>query len=257
MTFKDEWTSDCGTVRLICGDCLEVLPTLGKVDAVVTDPPYIVGAISVGTLSAKSGTWADMENSAYWFSAWFVLAKKILRDTGYLVSCGNWRSIPTLIRGLSLCDWSATSCLIWDKQWIGPAYVNALRPTYELAIFAAMPNSEIKDRTVSDIFRGERWQSGNCKTTEHAAEKPVDLMQHIAGLVCVPSGTICDPFMGSGTTGVASVRTGRKFIGIEREPRYFEIAKRRISDELNRFPLLEKVESPQQMTLQGGDDEPA
>ena len=71
------------------------------------------------------------------------------------------------------------------------------------------------------------------------------------------SETILDPFMGSGTTGVACVRTGRKFIGIELDAKYFEIAKRRISDELNRFPLLEKVESPQQMTLQGGADDPA
>ena len=71
------------------------------------------------------------------------------------------------------------------------------------------------------------------------------------------ASTVLDPFMGSGTTGVACVRTGRKFIGIELDAKYFEIAKRRISDELNRFPLLEKVESPQQMTLQGEDDEPA
>ena len=130
-------------------------------------------------------------------------------------------------------------------------------PTYELAIFAAMPSAEIKDRTVSDIFRGEKWLAGTCKTTDHAAEKPVDLMEHLSSLACIPTGTTCDPFMGSGTTGVACVRTGRKFIGIEREPKYFEIAKRRIKAELERFPLLEKVETPQQMTLTGGDDEPA
>ena len=63
------------------------------------------------------------------------------------------------------------------------------------------------------------------------------------------SATILDPFMGSGTTGVACVRTGRKFIGIEKEPHYFEIAKRRISDELNRFPLLEDKPEPEQLTL--------
>ena len=91
---------------------------------------------------------------------------------------------------------------------------------------------------------------------EHLAEKPIDVVQWVCSVV-VCKGLVLDPFMGSGTTGVACVRTGRKFIGIEKEPKYFEIAKRRISDELNRFPLLEPKQAPQQLELAGGEHESA
>jgi DNA modification methylase len=131
--------------------------------------------------------------------------------------------------------------MIWDKQWIGPAYKNALRPTYELAVFAAMPDAEIPNRSASDIFRGQKWLAGQCRTTIHAAEKPVDLMGHLTELVAPDGGVVLDPFAGSGTTGVACVKNGRRFIGIEKEKKYFDIAVERISAELSRMPLLEGV----------------
>jgi site-specific DNA-methyltransferase (adenine-specific) len=65
----------------------------------------------------------------------------------------------------------------------------------------------------------------------HPTVKPVDLMRYLVTLVCREGGTVLDPFMGSGTTGIACIRTGRKFIGIERDARYFEIAKQRLERE--------------------------
>jgi site-specific DNA-methyltransferase (adenine-specific) len=62
----------------------------------------------------------------------------------------------------------------------------------------------------------------------HPTVKPVDLMRYLVTLVCREGGTVLDPFMGSGTTGIACIRTGRKFIGIERDARYFEIARQRL-----------------------------
>jgi DNA modification methylase len=217
--------------QIIQGDCLEVMKQLpdGCVDAVITDPPYMVGAISVGTGNAKAGTWADMQNAAHWFAAWFQESRRVLSQAGFLSSCGNWRSIPTLICALSRCSWAATSCLIWDKQWIGPAYKNAFRPTYELALVAAMPEAEIQDRTVSDIYRGGKWLAGQCRTTEHPAEKPVDLMEHLVQHLSPSEGLILDPFCGSGTTCVAAKRLGRHYIGIELDERYCEIARNRLA----------------------------
>jgi site-specific DNA-methyltransferase (adenine-specific) len=212
------------------GDCLELMPGMdaASVDAVICDPPYMVGSISVGNSSAKAGTWADMENSAYWFSAWIRESKRILKSTGYLLCFGNWRSIPTLIRALSLCELQAHSCMIWDKQWIGPAYKNALRPRYEVVMFAAMPDAQIDDRTQADIHAC-KWMAGNMKTTKHPAEKPVELMRHLCRLVTPPGGLILDPFCGSGSTGKAAVLDGFRFIGIEREAEYVEIARARIA----------------------------
>jgi DNA modification methylase len=211
------------------GDCREVMATLDaeSVDAVVCDPPYMVGSISVGNASSKSGTWADMENSAYWFSAWMRECQRVLKPTGYLVTFGNWRSIPTLIRALSLIEMSATSCMVWDKEWIGPAYTNALRPRYEIVMFSAMPKARIPDRKQADIHSC-KWMAGNMKTTKHPAEKPVELMRHICRLVTQPGGIVLDPFTGSGSTGKGAVLEGFRFIGIEREAEYVEIAKARI-----------------------------
>ena len=238
---NDKWTSECGTVTLYLGDCLEVLPTLeaGSVDAVVTDPPYIIGAISTGTENAKCGTWADMQNASYWFSEWFALSKKTLRNTGYLSLCGNWRSIPTILCGLSRVKWSATSCVIWDKQWIGPAYTNAFRPTYELAIVAAMQDATIPDRSASDLFRGEKWCAGHSKTTKHPAEKPVDFMSYLVRNLSPERGLVVDPFMGSGTTGVSAIHDGRRFIGIEMDESNYAEARGRIQDELKKVAFLE------------------
>jgi DNA modification methylase len=211
------------------GDCLEYLGEIPpiSVQAVITDPPYMIGATSVGNPGAKCGTWADMENSAFWFSHWFNLTKRILKPDGYLLVFGNWRSIPTLIRAFDLSSLTVGSCLIWNKEWIGPGGPSALRPTYEVVMFAAMPQARIFNRSASDVYSC-KWMAGNNSESGHPAEKPVQLMRHLVQLVAPNGGVIVDPFMGSGTTGVAAQAEGCDFIGIEREQRWLEIAKQRI-----------------------------
>ncbi len=212
------------------GDSLEVLrqmPVGTAFDAVIADPPYLIGAISVGNGSAKAGTWADMENAAYWFTAWMRECRRLLKPTGYLLTFGNWRSIPTLIRALSLAELPASCCMIWDKEWIGPAGPQQLRPRFEIVIFAAMPEAKIDDRCATDIHAC-KWMAGNMKTTEHPAEKPVDLLRHLVRLVTEPGATVLDPFAGSGTTGAACLAEGRRFVGIEREEEWVRVARDRL-----------------------------
>jgi len=225
---------------LIQGDCLEKMKQIEacSVDAVITDPPYMIGAISIGNPSAKSGTWADMENAAFWFSAWYAECWRKLKSTGYLLTFGNWRSIPTMLYALSKAGIPASSCLVWDKDWIGPSAPNQLRPTYEIVMFSARPDAAIDNRSAEDLYLC-KWQAANNKTTEHPAEKPVTLLEHLIGLVTKPGDTVLDPFMGSGTTGVACHKTGRGFIGIERSEDYFQIARNRIqaAQRIQELPL--------------------
>jgi site-specific DNA-methyltransferase (adenine-specific)/modification methylase len=233
MTFKDEWTSDCGTVRLICGDCLEVLPTLGKVDAVVTDPPYGIG---VDKMTLGNGQRIVYRGEHDWDCKSPDLDAVINNANNCIVWGGNFFALP-----------KGNRWLVWDKGTGTNDFADCELAWTNLdgairKLFLSWVGANAKEKHDSDRF--------------HPTQKPVRLMEWCLSFL-PDSESILDPFMGSGTTGVACVRTGRKFIGIEREPKYFEIAKRRISEELNRFPLLEKVESPQQMTLQGGDDEPA
>ena len=218
-----------GDATLYQGDCLEVMATIKpmSVDAVICDPPYMIGAMSIGNPKAKAGTWADMENSAYWYSEWMKLARRAMKKTGIMCVFGNWRSIPTLLYAFSRIKQPVDSMMVWDKEWIGPAGPRQLRPTYEIVMFAGMPDAKIDDRSASDVYRC-KWLAGQCKTTSHAAEKPVDLMRHLVRLTTKQNAIVLDCFLGSGTTGVAAHIEGRSFIGIEREPEYFDIARARI-----------------------------
>ena len=206
---------------LVNGDCIDVMANLKpmSIDAVITDPPYMIGAISVGDAKSKNGGWADIENSAWWYAEWLKLARRLLRQTGFACIFGNWRSLPTMLYAFSKIKWKVDSLLIWDKETLGLAAPRQLRTTYEVVLFAGMPNAKIENRSASDIYRCA-W-GGSSKTTAHAAEKPVTLMRHLIRLTTNQGDTVLDCFMGSGTTGEAAFLEKRKFIGIEREEEYF------------------------------------
>jgi site-specific DNA-methyltransferase (adenine-specific) len=235
-----------GEARLLQGDCVELMAELDpcSVDAVITDPPYMIGAISTGDASAKAGGWADMENSAWWYAEWLKLARRSLKQDGFACVFGNWRSLPTLLYAFAKVKWQVDSLMIWDKEWIGPAGPRQLRPTYEVVLFAGMPDAKIDNRSASDIYRC-RWMAGNSKTTAHAAEKPVDLMRHLIRLTTNAGDTVLDCFMGSGTTLVACQRMGRAGTGIELDPDYFEIACKRVDEAARQPDLLIQAPAPQ------------
>ena len=100
-----------------------------------------------------------------------------------------------------------------------------------------MPDAKIPDRSVSDIYRC-KWQAGKTKTTEHAAEKPVQLMQHLIRIVTKPGAIVVDPFMGSASVAVACAKHGRRYIGIERERQWFDVARERVENETAQAELL-------------------
>ena len=212
-------------VTLYHGDCREVLPTLAMVDLVVTDPPYIIGAVSAGSLGSKSGGWADMMNSAAWFSSWYRQCDRLLKDNGAMWTFLNWRTLPGVMRAAIDATMPITSVMVWDKEWIGPGGCQGLRPSYELCALLAKPGFAIPDRGTRDVWRHK---VGSYKASGHPAEKPVDLVQRIIS-TSATTGTVLDPFVGSGTTCVAAKALGISSIGVEAEERYCEIAARRLS----------------------------
>ena len=199
-------------VTLYLGDCLEVMPQLpaGSVDAVVTDPPY--------GITYESGRYG-------------VLPRSIVGDENTVVrdaALGMWAG-PALVLGTWRAPRPAGTkmVLVWDT--LGALGMGDLslpwKPAHqEIYVLGA----GFVGRRDSDVLRCPPVQSmaktGRC----HPHEKPVGLMKML--LAKCPPGTILDPFMGSGTTGVACVQTGRNFIGIEIDPGYFEVAKKRISE---------------------------
>jgi site-specific DNA-methyltransferase (adenine-specific) len=209
------WQSDDGSVKLYLGDCLDVLPTLDKVDAVVTDPPY---GISLNTDNSRfsggtKGNIAKRGNGVGTANGTPIVGDDRPFDPSFLCNYGRhqiiwgWNNFPDkLPRG---------TCFVWLKR--NDAAFGSFLSDAETAWFS-------KGHGVYCI----RDLSNNAIANErvHPTQKPLSLMGWCLSFI-PDAETILDPFMGSGTTGVACIRTGRKFIGIEREPKYFEIAKSR------------------------------
>ena len=213
-------TEHIGNATLYLADCREVLPTLSGVDAVVTDPPYGIG-----------------ENSRKVASRWRGGFGNYVRDYG-LFEWDKEPACPQVIEALQrLSRWQIifggnffhlppSSCwLVWDKQNTGD--------------FA---DAEMAWTNLPGAVRLIQWRWNGCirrghDVREHPTQKPVGVMSWCVEALPDDAVTVLDPFMGSGTTGVACARLGRRFIGIEIEPRYFDIACRRI-EQAQRQPDL-------------------
>ena len=226
-----------GTATIYLGDCLELLPTIPKVDACITDPPYGINTKSDG--SGKLSPWGDLVNSAYWYAAWMREVQKKLQPTGAMWTCLNWRSLVTFQKAACDLNWPIDSLMVWDKQWIGPGGVKGLRPSYELVALFGGTGFAIKDRGLPDV---QQFPVGSFKPNGHPAEKPITLMDF---LVKHTPGGVLDPFLGSGTTGVAAVRAGRSFIGIEQDEKWFELSCRRIEEAQRQTSLFPTEPTPQ------------
>jgi len=209
-------------VTLYLGDCREVLPSLPKVDACVTDPPYGIDYGNRGSFQASHG-WRDLRENLTWdaerppketFET--ILAK----SNEQIIWGGNYFTdlFPPRMR------W-----LIWDKG----------QKDFSLADFEMAWTSQDKAarRFVYPRVLALKEDRG------HPTQKPLVVMEWCIGFL-PDAQTILDPFMGSGTTGVAAVKLGRRFIGIEIEPKYFDIACRRISDALKQPDLFIELPKP-------------
>lgn len=207
-----------GNATLYLGDCREILPTLPKVDAVITDPPYGIGADS--SAHKASGNIAGhghrrVAKRTYEKTEWdnAPIAPELL---ALVRAAGRWN----IIFGGNYYDCPPSSCwLVWDKE------TNGNLADCELA-WTNIPKAV---RRIRYLWNGFARSNGEPRD-DHPTQKPLGVMEWAIGHVPAPNHTIIDPFMGSGTTGVACMNLQRAFIGIEREPKYFEIACRRIED---------------------------
>lgn len=184
-----------GNATLYLGDCQDVLPTLGKVDAVVTDPPYGLGRKLAG------GSWGE---NAVWDQSPSAIVPHLFHLGPSIIWGGNYYALPP-----------SRGWLSWFKPDAPPSMAN-----FELAWTSLDCNARQLSCSIAET---------NPERVGHPTQKPLRLMKWC--LTFVPNErTILDPFMGSGTTGVAAVEMQKSFIGIEREPKYFDIACRRIED---------------------------
>ena len=208
-----------GDATLYLGDCLEIIPTLGKVDAVITDPPYGISLVPQRGLTDAIANDGRAEARRVWESFVPMALSLAKENTAHLFWTG-WSEVWTK----EVLDKHAKvkSCVVWGKNMWGIGYYT--RPQHEMAWYVHKGSPPVLDRPDSDL-----WLVPKVQAPIHSCEKPVLLLERAVRLCETGgSGTVLDPFMGSGTTGVACANLGRKFIGIEIEERYFDIACERI-----------------------------
>jgi len=236
VTFLD------GRVQLYLGDCREILPTLGKVDAVVTDPPYGTGGWRRTVAGAGSNPAAALIREAWddgavdWIDGrspvltfWPPARTSILLDAAMRAGLPKHRALYMRKKD--------------PKPQVGGRIAWSVEP-----IWCLSPDG-------FQLYGGTDWSEAStpragrdAEATGHPYEKPLETLLWLIGKT--DAATILDPFMGSGTTGVAAIKLGRRFIGIEIEPKYFDIACRRI-EEATKQPdmFVERAPDPKQEAM--------
>ena len=217
-----------GDATLYLGDALEILGDV-RADVCIADPPYNFSTSSNGV---KHQFWPDAVNSSRWFRDVLGLTKIALRHRGGIWQFLNWRTFIPFQKAVWDVGLKIDSVLVWDKQWIGPGGDVGLRPAYELVGLVTLNGWKLPNRSLPDIWQCQ-WSSQ--RPNGHPAEKPEALVARL--ITESPGETILDPFMGSGTTGVAALKAGRTFVGIELDEIWFDAACRRI-EQAQRQPDL-------------------
>lgn len=246
-----------GDAELWHGDCREVLPLVDSVDAVITDPPYgIVEQIKVNNRPSGTRTMSwewDGEAAHEAVAAGLALAiGRLVKPGSFFCFCGlDTIHLPRDLlrrRGMSVRPWA------WVKTCPPPpAPGNRWPSAFEFGVFGFDSGAFFGDADParSNVMLADSLRNGNGERAGHPTQKPIAVMQHLVAALCPPGGCILDPFMGSASTGVAALRMGKRFIGIEIDRQYFDIACERIAHAQAQGQLLPPEPVSRQVQQEG------
>lgn len=230
--------------EVIEGDALDTLLALDvQADAVLMDPPYCSGAISeagrkgathqgIRAETAQKFGWFEGDNLGTAGLAWLlrsigVAASRLVVDGGWLLVFADWRMISSLQPAIESGGWTYRTLIVWAKPSM--ALGVGFRAQHEvcLAFTRGQCAPRVFDKGVGNVIQSKR--AGKPADRLHPTEKPVDVLDPLVRVVSEPGGLVIDPFCGSGSTGEAALRRGRRFLGVERAPHYAETARRRLA----------------------------
>lgn len=237
-----------GDATLYLGDSLALLAGVGPVDAVLTDPPYSSGGTfrsdRMGTTKAKyqdnrsqhlysefAGDNRDQRAYSHWSALWPSEAIRLTRPGGICGLFTDWRQLPTTTDALQSGGWLWRGIAVWDKTEAARPGKGRYRNQCEYLAWGSNGAMAEEGTCAAGVFR----YSANSEEKFHIAGKPVSLL---IDLMEICGQTVLDPFMGSGTCGVAAIATGRKYVGIELDPGHFDMACRRITEAVNQPRLF-------------------
>ncbi len=228
------------------GNCLELLPSIGKVQHIITDPPYEAEAHTKGRrlLGTQTNGQRTVEYGALDFDS--ITEQERTEAANLMVrACDGWllvfcqaEAVAAWRDAIVLGGGRYMRAMVWLKPDGAPQFTGD-RPGmgYEsiVAAWCGEGRSRWNGGGRHGVFRHA--QRDNNHPKEHMTQKPVALMRELVGLFTNPGDTIADPYMGSGTTGVAAITSGRHFIGIERELRHIATATARLDAASRQQPL--------------------
>lgn len=224
-----------GNHTLYLADCVRTIDEIGRVNAIVTDPPYSSGGLHMGARQASTslkytkkayaefmGDHRDQLSHQWWLTQ--LLSRLVRRHASrgcFVGLFSDWRQFGLTSNVLQASGVTFRGCFVWDKTEAVRPMNGRHRNQCEFVLWGHVGSAINNGVYAPGVFRG----SVQSNDKIHPTQKTVPLM----AAVMKPCGeTVFDPFMGSGTTGVACQQTGRRFIGIEADPHYFDVACRRI-----------------------------
>lgn len=252
---KPTWQTEDGRVQLYRGDSLEIVAGMepATVDALITDPPYSSGGAFRGDRVGKStsvkyqmtgtdkeypeftGDSRDQRAYGHWCALWLDKCLEATKPGGVAVLFTDWRQLPTTTDALQAGGWVWRGVMPWDKTEAARPSKGRYRNQCEYMVWGSKGGMSDEGPCLPGYFR----QSVIGSEKLHVAGKPVPVMEQVVAIAWRDDATVLDTFMGSASTGVAAVRAGKRFIGVEKSPEYFDIAVDRIKAELERAPLFE------------------
>jgi len=233
---------------LFHGDCLDILPELSGIDAVIADPPYSSGGMTHSERmrnpsdkyqsSDVKKKFADFEGDnrdqrswTLWMWTWLHRLESATKDGAMYCLFTDWRQLPATTDALQFAGLIWRGLAVWDKINARPM-PNRFRQQAEFIVWGTKGSRSFEKKDAEYLDGVFRHMAPSTKERKHMNQKPVPLIECLCR-VARKGEVVLDPFMGSGSTGVACVRSGRKFIGIEKSQHYFDVARRRIEEEYN------------------------
>jgi DNA modification methylase len=224
------------------GDALAVLRSLPdeSVDCVLTDPPYSSGTRKEAAKGlrkamnreADDATWFDGDSLTVIGFGYLMRevareCRRVMKKGGHFLAFIDWRMLPHLSAAIESVDMRHAGVLVWDKTYFGMGA--CFRNQHEMILhFTKEQGAEPRRRDVGNVLQCRPIRGG-----EHPTEKPVELLRKLLSVVCPEGGTVLDPFAGSGSTGVACMMDGLRFVGIESSPTYAETSRQRIEQAID------------------------
>jgi site-specific DNA-methyltransferase (adenine-specific)/modification methylase len=230
-------------VRLHLGDCLEFMRTLPdkSVDAVITDPPYRTLLSGKSTIDKPLMHKLEKHDWNLPDKAWIIELERIMKvGATYYVFCG-FEDVSFLKHDFRAAGLRTLNNLIWIKSNPIPSFTKKVyRNSAEMAVFGSKQTIKyFRERKQQDLLGVYYYPVvAGKERTDHPTQKPIKIITEWILDTTREGDTVLDPFMGSGTTGVACVQTGRNFIGCEIDEEYFEVARKRIAEAQQQPSLL-------------------